>query len=44
MPLILLWSVMLYAWVMLVKHKSMGFAILVGVAAGLALLAKSAMI
>jgi 4-amino-4-deoxy-L-arabinose transferase-like glycosyltransferase len=42
--LILLWSVMLYAWVMLVKHKSMGFAILLGVAIGLGLLAKQAMI
>src|SRR4029450_9838349 len=43
-PSILLWSVMLYAWVMLVKHKSMGFAILLGVAIGLGLLAKQAMI
>jgi 4-amino-4-deoxy-L-arabinose transferase-like glycosyltransferase len=43
-PLVLLWTVMPYAWVMLVKQKSMGFAILLGVAAGLGLLAKQAMI
>jgi 4-amino-4-deoxy-L-arabinose transferase-like glycosyltransferase len=43
-PLILMWSVMLYAWVMLVKEKSMGYAVLLGVAIGLGLLAKQAMI
>ena len=43
-PLILLWTVMLYFWVMLVKRKSMGFAILLGVAVGVGLLAKQAMI
>jgi 4-amino-4-deoxy-L-arabinose transferase-like glycosyltransferase len=43
-PLILMWTVMLYAWVMLVKRRSMGFAILLGVAIGLGLLAKQAMI
>ena len=43
-PLILFWTVALYAWVMLVKRQSMGFAILLGVAIGLGLLAKQAMI
>jgi 4-amino-4-deoxy-L-arabinose transferase-like glycosyltransferase len=43
-PLVLLWTVMLYAWVMLVKRQSMGFAVLLGVAIGLGLLAKQAMI
>lgn len=43
-PLVLLWSIMLYAWVMLVKQKTMGFAVLLGVAIGLGLLAKQAMI
>jgi 4-amino-4-deoxy-L-arabinose transferase-like glycosyltransferase len=43
-PLILMWTVMLYFWVMLVKRKSMGFAILLGVAIGIGLLAKQAMI
>jgi 4-amino-4-deoxy-L-arabinose transferase-like glycosyltransferase len=43
-PLILMWTVMLYFWVMLVKRKSMGFAILLGVAIGVGLLAKQAMI
>ena len=33
-PLVLCWSIMLYAWVMLVKRQSMGFAILLGVASG----------
>jgi 4-amino-4-deoxy-L-arabinose transferase-like glycosyltransferase len=43
-PLILMWTVMLYFWVMLVKRKSMGFAILLGVAIGIGLLTKQAMI
>ncbi|MGH6736752.1 MAG: ArnT family glycosyltransferase [Methyloceanibacter sp.] len=43
-PLILLWTVMLYVWVMLVKRRSMGFAVLLGVAIGIGLLAKQAMI
>jgi len=43
-PLIVLWTVMLFAWVMLVKHKTMGFAILLGVTIGIGLLAKQAMI
>ncbi len=43
-PLILLWTVMLYFWVMLVKERNMGYAILLGVAIGVGLLAKQAMI
>ena len=43
-PLILFWSIALYSWVMLVKRQSMGFAILFGLALGLGLLAKQAMI
>jgi len=43
-PLVLLWTIMLYAWVMLVKRQSMAFAILLGVAIGFGLLAKQAMI
>ncbi len=43
-PLIFLWTVMLFFWVMLVKRQSMGFAILLGVAIGIGLLAKQAMI
>jgi len=43
-PLILFWTIALYAWIMLVKRQSMGFAILLGVAVGLGLLAKQAMI
>ena len=35
---------MLYAWVMLVKRQSLGFAVLLGVAIGFGLLAKQAMI
>jgi 4-amino-4-deoxy-L-arabinose transferase-like glycosyltransferase len=42
--LILFWTIALYAWVMLVKRQSMGFAALLGVAVGLGLLAKQAMI
>jgi 4-amino-4-deoxy-L-arabinose transferase-like glycosyltransferase len=43
-PLILFWTIALYFWVMLVKRQSMGFAVLFGVALGLGLLAKQAMI
>ncbi len=43
-PLIFLWTLMLFFWVMLVKHQSMGFAILLGIAIGTGLLAKQAMI
>lgn len=43
-PLIFMWTVMLYVWVMLVKEKSMGFAILLGISVGIGLLAKQAMI
>ena len=43
-PLVLCWSIMLFAWVMLVKRQSMVFAVLLGVAIGLGLLAKQAMI
>ena len=43
-PLIFLWTVMLFFWVMLVKRKSMGFAILLGLSLGVGLLAKQAMI
>jgi 4-amino-4-deoxy-L-arabinose transferase-like glycosyltransferase len=43
-PLVLCWSIMLYAWVMLVKRQSMGFAVLLGVAIGFGLLTKQAMI
>ena len=43
-PLILFWIIALYAWIMLVKRQSMGFAVLLGVALGLGLLTKQAMI
>jgi 4-amino-4-deoxy-L-arabinose transferase-like glycosyltransferase len=43
-PLVLFWSVMLYAWVMLVKRQSMAYAVLLGVAIGFGLLTKQAMI
>ena len=43
-PLILFWTVALYLWVLLVREKSMGYAALFGVALGLGLLAKQAMI
>jgi Dolichyl-phosphate-mannose-protein mannosyltransferase len=42
-PLILFWTVALYAWIMLVQRRSMGFAVFLGVAIGLGLLAKQAM-
>src|SRR4029078_7911818 len=37
-PLILFWTIALYAWIMLVKRQSMGFAVLLGLAGGLGLL------
>lgn len=43
-PLILCWSIMLYAWVMLVRRQSLGYAILLGVAIGFGLLTKQAML
>ena len=43
-PLILLWTLTLFLWVLLVKHKTMGLAILLGLAIGIGLLAKQAMI
>jgi 4-amino-4-deoxy-L-arabinose transferase-like glycosyltransferase len=43
-PLILFWTIALYFWVMLVREKSMGYAVLFGAALGLGLLAKQAMI
>ncbi|WP_244505575.1 ArnT family glycosyltransferase [Methyloceanibacter stevinii] len=43
-PLIFLWVLMMFFWVMLVKQKSMGYAILLGLAIGTGLLAKQAMI
>jgi 4-amino-4-deoxy-L-arabinose transferase-like glycosyltransferase len=43
-PLILFWTVALYFWVMLVREKSMRYAVLFGAAVGLGLLAKQAMI
>jgi 4-amino-4-deoxy-L-arabinose transferase-like glycosyltransferase len=43
-PLILFWTVALYAWIMLLKRRSMGFAVLLGMAIGVGLLAKQAMV
>jgi 4-amino-4-deoxy-L-arabinose transferase-like glycosyltransferase len=43
-PLVLFWAIMLYMWVMLVKRQSMTFAVLLGIAIGLGLLAKQAMV
>ncbi|HZP08692.1 ArnT family glycosyltransferase [Methyloceanibacter sp.] len=43
-PLILFWTVALYFWVMLVKRQTMGFAVLFGIAVGLGLLTKQAML
>ncbi|MCJ7528676.1 MAG: glycosyltransferase family 39 protein [Methyloceanibacter sp.] len=43
-PLVLCWTVVLYAWVMLVKRPSLGFAVLLGAAIGFGLLAKQAML
>ena len=43
-PLIFLWTVLLFLWVMLVQRRSMGLAIALGVAIGIGLLAKQAMI
>jgi 4-amino-4-deoxy-L-arabinose transferase-like glycosyltransferase len=43
-PLIVSWSIMLYAWVMLVKRQSLGYAVLLGMAIGFGLLSKQAML
>jgi len=43
-PLVLMWTVMLFFWVILVKRPSMGLAVLLGAAIGIGLLAKQAMI
>lgn len=43
-PLILFWTAALYFWVMLVKRQTMGFAVLFGIAVGLGLLTKQAML
>ena len=43
-PLVLSGRCMLYAWVLLVKRPSMWLAVLFGVAIGLGLLAKQAMV
>lgn len=43
-PLLLLWSIALYLWAMLLGHKSMGWAVLLGLTIGVGLLAKYAMI
>src|SRR5262245_1190150 len=43
-PLVLFWSIMLFAWVMLVKRRSLGYAVLLGAAIGFGLLAKQAML
>ncbi len=43
-PLILFWTVALYFWVMLVKRQTAGFAVLFGLAVGLGLLTKQAML
>jgi len=43
-PLVLFWSLALYAWIMLVKGGEMRFAVLLGMAVGLGLLSKQAMI
>jgi 4-amino-4-deoxy-L-arabinose transferase-like glycosyltransferase len=43
-PLILFWIIALHFWVMLVREKSMAYAVLFGVALGLGLLAKQAML
>lgn len=43
-PLILFWTAALYFWVMLVKRQTIGFAVLFGIAVGLGLLTKQAML
>jgi 4-amino-4-deoxy-L-arabinose transferase-like glycosyltransferase len=43
-PLILFWTIMLFAWVMLVKRQSFGYAVLLGASIGFGLLAKQAML
>jgi 4-amino-4-deoxy-L-arabinose transferase-like glycosyltransferase len=43
-PLILFWTAALYFWVMLVKRQTIRFAVLFGIAVGLGLLTKQAML
>jgi len=43
-PLILMWTIMLFFWVVLVKRPTIGLAVLLGAAIGIGLLAKQAMI
>jgi len=43
-PVILMWTVMLFFWVVLVKRPTFGLAVLLGAAIGIGLLAKQAMI
>lgn len=43
-PLLLLWSIALYLWTMLIERKSMAWSLLLGLAVGVGLLAKYAMI
>jgi 4-amino-4-deoxy-L-arabinose transferase-like glycosyltransferase len=43
-PLLLFWSIALYLWTMLIERKSMVWSVLLGLAVGVGLLAKYAMI
>jgi len=43
-PLLLFWSIALYLWTMLIARKSMAWSVLLGLAVGVGLLAKYAMI
>jgi 4-amino-4-deoxy-L-arabinose transferase-like glycosyltransferase len=43
-PLLLMWTIVLYFWVMLVKRRSMRFAMFLGISLGIGLLTKQAMI
>ena len=43
-PLLLFWSIALYAWTMLIERKTMAWAIALGFTIGIGLLAKYAMI
>jgi 4-amino-4-deoxy-L-arabinose transferase-like glycosyltransferase len=43
-PLLLFWSIALYLWTMLIEHKSMAYAVALGLTIGAGLLAKYAMI
>jgi 4-amino-4-deoxy-L-arabinose transferase-like glycosyltransferase len=43
-PLLLFWSIALYLWTMLIERKSMAWSVLLGLAVGVGLLAKYAMI